>query len=196
MAGVGGVLVFLPQIAILFLIISVIEDSGYMARVTILMDRLMQAVGLNGKSFIPFIIGFGCNVPAIMAARTIEQPRERLITTLLVPFMSCSARLPVYALFAGVFFPSHAASIIMLMYVLGITVSLVLAKIFSKVSILSGEPSLFIVELLPIGYRRLLPYFAAHGKRSKASSVKPERLFLQAPLASGSCPISVRRASG
>ena len=177
-AGVGGVLVFLPQIAILFLIISVIEDSGYMARVTILMDRLMQAVGLNGKSFIPFIIGFGCNVPAIMAARTIEQPRERLITTLLVPFMSCSARLPVYALFAGVFFPTHAASIIMLMYVLGIVVSLILAKIFSKVSILSGEPSLFIVELPPYRVPQALTLFRSTWEKVKGFVRKAGTIIL------------------
>ncbi|MDY8047711.1 ferrous iron transport protein B [Paenibacillus polymyxa] len=177
-AGVGGVLVFLPQIAILFLIISVIEDSGYMARVTILMDRLMQAVGLNGKSFIPFIIGFGCNVPAIMAARTIEQPRERLITTLLVPFMSCSARLPVYALFAGVFFPTHAASIIMLMYVLGIIVSLILAKIFSKVSILSGEPSLFIVELPPYRVPQALTLFRSTWEKVKGFVRKAGTIIL------------------
>ncbi|MGG4221099.1 ferrous iron transport protein B [Paenibacillus jamilae] len=177
-AGVGGVLVFLPQIAILFLIISVIEDSGYMARVTILMDRLMQAVGLNGKSFIPFIIGFGCNVPAIMAARTIEQPRERLITTLLVPFMSCSARLPVYALFAGVFFPSHGASIIMLMYVLGIIVSLILAKVFSKVSILSGEPSLFIVELPPYRVPQALTLFRSTWEKVKGFVRKAGTIIL------------------
>ncbi|MEC0235462.1 ferrous iron transport protein B [Paenibacillus kribbensis] len=177
-AGVGGVLVFLPQIAILFLIISVIEDSGYMARVTILMDRLMQAVGLNGKSFIPFIIGFGCNVPAIMAARTIEQPRERLITTLLVPFMSCSARLPVYALFTGVFFPTHAASVIMLMYVLGITVSLILAKIFSKVTILSGEPSLFIVELPPYRIPQALTLFRSTWEKVKGFVRKAGTIIL------------------
>ncbi|MEC0183886.1 ferrous iron transport protein B [Paenibacillus peoriae] len=177
-AGVGGVLVFLPQIAILFLLISIIEDSGYMARVTILMDRLMQAVGLNGKSFIPFIIGFGCNVPAIMATRTIEQPRERLITTLLVPFMSCSARLPVYALFAGVFFPTHGASVIMLMYVLGITVSLILAKIFSKVSILSGEPSLFIVELPPYRVPQALTLFRSTWEKVKGFVRKAGTIIL------------------
>ncbi len=102
-AGVGGVLVFVPQIFILFFFISFLEDSGYMARVALVMDRLMEAVGLNGKAFIPLIIGFGCNVPGVMAARTIEQPRERLVTMLLTPLMSCSARLPVYALFVGAF---------------------------------------------------------------------------------------------
>lgn len=102
-AGVGGVLVFVPQIFILFFFISLLEDSGYMARVAMVMDRIMEAIGLNGKAFIPMIIGFGCNVPGVMAARTIEQPKERLLTMLLLPFMSCSARLPVYALFAGTF---------------------------------------------------------------------------------------------
>lgn len=102
-AGVGGVLVFVLQIFILFFFISVLEDSGYMARVAMVMDRLMEAIGLNGKAFIPLIIGFGCNVPGVMAARTVEQPKERLLTIMLTPFMSCSARLPVYALFAGAF---------------------------------------------------------------------------------------------
>jgi len=103
-AGVGGVLVFVPQIFILFFFISLLEDSGYMARVALVMDRIMESVGLNGKAFIPMMIGFGCNVPGIMAARTIETPRERLLTILLTPLMSCSARLPVYALFVGAFF--------------------------------------------------------------------------------------------
>lgn len=147
-AGVGGVLVFVPQILALFLFISFIEDSGYMARVTIVMDRVMELVGLNGKAFIPFIIGFGCNVPGIMAARTMEQPKERLITTLLVPFMSCSARLPVYALFAGVFFQSHQALVVLSLYLLGVVLTLILAKIFSKM-MLKNEQSVFVVELPP-----------------------------------------------
>ncbi len=103
-AGVGGVLVFVPQIFILFFFISLLEDSGYMARVAVIMDKIMESIGLNGKAFIPLIIGFGCNVPGVMAARTVEQPKERLLTVMLTPFMSCSARLPVYALFAGAFF--------------------------------------------------------------------------------------------
>lgn len=147
-AGVGGVLVFIPQIFVLFLIISFIEDSGYMARVSLLMDSLMEAVGLNGKAFIPFIIGFGCNVPAVMSARSIEQPKDRLLTTLLIPLMSCSARLPVYALFAGVFFESHQALIILSMYVLGIVMALLLCKLFSTY-LLKNESSVFIVELPP-----------------------------------------------
>ncbi|NGZ75906.1 ferrous iron transport protein B [Saccharibacillus alkalitolerans] len=146
--GVGGVLVFLPQICILFLLISFIEDSGYMARITLLMDRTMEAVGLSGKAFIPFIIGFGCNVPAIMAARTMEQRKDRLLTTMLVPLMSCSARLPVYALFAGVFFASNRALVVMGLYLLGMVLALALAKLFSR-TLLKSEPSLFIVELPP-----------------------------------------------
>ncbi|NKI24077.1 ferrous iron transport protein B [Paenibacillus dendritiformis] len=147
-AGVGGVLVFVPQIFLLFLFISFIEDSGYMARVTVVMDRLMEAAGLNGKAFIPFVIGFGCNVPGIMAARTIDQPRERLVTTLLVPLMSCSARLSVYALFAGVFFQAHQAIVVLSLYLLSIVLSLLLAKLFTK-SLMKEEHGIFIVELPP-----------------------------------------------
>jgi len=102
--GVGGVLVFLPNIMILFLGISILEDSGYMARAAFLMDKLMHSLGLHGKSFIPLIMGFGCGVPAIMATRTLESKRDRLLTILIIPLMSCSARLPVYILFAGTFF--------------------------------------------------------------------------------------------
>ncbi|WP_313799162.1 ferrous iron transport protein B [Cytobacillus sp.] len=155
-AGVGGVLVFVPQIFILFFFISLLEDSGYMARVALVMDRLMEAVGLNGKAFIPMMIGFGCNVPGIMAARTIETPKERLLTILLTPLMSCSARLPVYALFVGAFFVQQKAVIVLSLYILGIAVALVLAKLFSA-TILKGETSFFVIELPP--YR--LPQFLA-----------------------------------
>lgn len=147
-AGVGGVLVFVPQIFILFFFISLLEDSGYMARVALVMDRLMEKVGLNGKAFIPMIIGFGCNVPGVMAARTIETPKERLLTILLTPLMSCSARLPVYALFVGVFFLKYKAFVVLSLYVAGIVVAFILANIFSK-TILKGETSLFVIELPP-----------------------------------------------
>lgn len=153
-AGVGGVLVFVPQIFILFFFISLLEDSGYMARVALVMDRMMELVGLNGKAFIPMMIGFGCNVPGVMAARTIETPKERLLTILLIPLMSCSARLPVYALFVGAFFVEHKAFIVFSLYVIGIIVALVVAKVFSK-TLLNGETSLFVIELPP--YR--LPQF-------------------------------------
>lgn len=125
-----------------------------MARVALVMDRIMESVGLNGKAFIPMMIGFGCNVPGIMAARTIETPRERLLTILLTPLMSCSARLPVYALFVGGFFAGHKALIVLSLYVLGIVVALILAKVFSS-TLLKSETSLFVIELPP--YR--LPQF-------------------------------------
>ncbi|MBS8262907.1 ferrous iron transport protein B [Mesobacillus boroniphilus] len=147
-AGVGGVLVFVPQIFILFFFISLLEDSGYMARVALVMDRLMESVGLNGKAFIPMMIGFGCNVPGIMAARTIETPKERLMTILLTPLMSCSARLPVYALFVGAFFVEHKAAIVLSLYVLGVVIALILAKVFSE-TLLKGETSVFVIELPP-----------------------------------------------
>ena len=118
--GVGGVIVFLPQIIILYFFISLMEDTGYMARATFLMDRLMHGMGLHGKSFIPLIMGFGCNVPAIMATRTIESKQSRLITILVNPLMSCSARLPVYILLAGAFFPHRAGLVLFSLYALGI----------------------------------------------------------------------------
>ncbi|PKR85990.1 ferrous iron transport protein B [Heyndrickxia camelliae] len=147
-AGVGGVLVFVPQIFVLFLFISLLEDSGYMARAALVMDRVLEKVGLNGKAFIPMVIGFGCNVPGVMAARTIEQPKERLLTVLLTPLMSCSARLSIYALFVGAFFDKHQAIVVFSLYVLGIVVALVLAKLFSKV-LMKNEPSMFVIELPP-----------------------------------------------
>lgn len=146
--GVGGVIVFIPQIFIMFLIISFIEDSGYMARITVMMDKLMELVGLNGKALIPFIIGFGCNVPAIMASRSIEQPKERTLTMLLIPLMSCSARLPVYALFAGIFFAKAQALVVFSLYVMGIVLALLLARLFS-LFMLKNTKSFFFVELPP-----------------------------------------------
>lgn len=157
--GVGGVLVFVPQIFILFLMISFLEDSGYMARVCLLMDSTMERMGLNGKAFIPFIIGFGCNVPAIMAARSIEQPKDRMLTTLLMPLMSCSARLPVYLLFAAVFFPARQATAVLAMYVMGVVFALILCKLFSK-HLFKNESSIFIIELPP--YR--MPQFKTLGR--------------------------------
>ncbi|AIQ56866.1 ferrous iron transport protein B [Paenibacillus borealis] len=157
--GVGGVLVFVPQIFILFLMISFLEDSGYMARVCLLMDSTMERMGLNGKAFIPFIIGFGCNVPAIMAARSIEQPKDRMLTTLLLPLMSCSARLPVYLLFAAVFFPAQQATAVLAMYVMGVVFALILCKLFSK-HLFKNESSIFIIELPP--YR--MPQFKTLGR--------------------------------
>ncbi|BAD76133.1 ferrous iron uptake system protein B [Geobacillus kaustophilus HTA426] len=165
-AGVGGVLVFVPQIFILFFFISLLEDSGYMARVAMVMDRMMEAIGLNGKAFIPMIIGFGCNVPGVMAARTIEQPKERLLTILLLPFMSCSARLPVYALFAGTFFVREQALVVFSLYVLGIVVALGLAKLFSS-TLLKNESSLFVIELPPYRVPQALTLWRSTWEKGK-----------------------------
>lgn len=145
-AGVGGVLVFIPQIFVLFFFISLLEDSGYMARIAVVMDRIMEFFGLNGKAFIPMIISFGCNVPGVMAARTIEQPKERLLTILVAPFMSCSARLPVYALFGAVFFAKNQSLVVLSLYVLGVVIALIVTKILS-VTILKKETTVFFVEL-------------------------------------------------
>jgi len=146
--GVGGVIVFLPNIMILYAFISWMEDSGYMARAAFIMDKIMHKMGLHGKSFIPMIMGFGCNIPAIMATRTIEDRKSRLITMLIVPLMSCSARLPVYIIIIGAFFPSHKALVLMAMYTIGVCMSVVMAKLFSRY-IVKGESSPFVMELPP-----------------------------------------------
>lgn len=145
--GVGSVLVFLPNILLLYLFISLMEDSGYMSRVAFIMDRMMHKIGLHGKSFIPMIMGFGCNVPAIMATRTIESPKSRLITTLIIPLMSCAGRMPVYILIAGVFFPRHAGVVLLGLYALGIILAICAAKIFSMFFKEDDLP--FVMELPP-----------------------------------------------
>ena len=147
--GVGSVIVFLPQILILYFFISLMEDSGYMARAAFIMDKLMHQMGLHGKSFIPLIMGFGCNVPAIMATRTIESRRSRIITMMILPFMSCSARLPIYIMIAGTFFSLHYRSWVMLsLYVIGIVVAVIVSKIFSSL-VIKGEDTPFVMELPP-----------------------------------------------
>lgn len=146
--GVGSVAVFLPQILILYLFISLMEDSGYMSRAAFIMDRIMHKMGLHGKSFIPMLMGFGCNVPAIMATRTIESRSSRIITILITPFMSCSARLPVLILFAGTFFPSHAPIVLIGLYTLGIFVAAITARLLRKTRFQSDETP-FVMELPP-----------------------------------------------
>lgn len=147
--GVGAVIVFLPQILILYLFISFMEDSGYMARAAFIMDKLMHKMGLHGKSFIPLIMGFGCNVPAIMATRTIESRRSRLITMLVLPMMSCSARLPIYIMITGTFFALQYRSIIMLsLYAIGILMAVIISRLFSKY-VIKGEDTPFVMELPP-----------------------------------------------
>jgi len=146
--GVGGVIVFLPNILILFFFISLMEDTGYMARAAFIMDKLMHKIGLHGKSFIPLIMGFGCNVPAIMATRTLENRSDRLLTMLINPFMSCSARLPVYILIAGTFFPKYAVTVIFSVYMVGILLSIIVAILFRKTIFKSYEAP-FVMELPP-----------------------------------------------
>ncbi len=147
-SGVGSVAVFLPQILILYLFISLMEDSGYMARAAFIMDRIMHKIGLHGKSFIPMLMGFGCNVPAIMATRTIESRSSRIITILITPFMSCSARLPVLILFAGTFFPDYAPTVLIGLYVLGILVAAFTARLLRKAKFKEDETP-FVMELPP-----------------------------------------------
>jgi ferrous iron transport protein B len=144
--GVGGVIVFLPNILILFFFISFMEDTGYMARAAFIMDKLMHKIGLHGKSFIPLIMGFGCNVPAIMATRTIEDRNNRILTILINPFMSCSARLPVYILIIGAFFPEYAGTVLFSMYAGGILIAIVSAKVFKKY-LFKGKDTPFVMEL-------------------------------------------------
>jgi ferrous iron transport protein B len=146
--GMGAVLVFLPNILILYFFISFMEDSGYMARAAFIMDRVMHKIGLHGKSFIPLIMGFGCNVPAVIATRTIEDRRNRLLTMLMIPFMSCSARLPVYILIVGSFFPERAGLILLSIYLLGILIAILFGRFFNKVVFKKREAP-FVMELPP-----------------------------------------------
>lgn len=145
--GVGSVLVFLPNILLLYMFISLLEDSGYMARAAFIMDRLMHKIGLHGKSFIPMIMGFGCNVPAVMATRTIESPKSRLITMLIIPLMSCAGRMPVYILLAGAFFPHHAGLVLLGLYALGILLAIVAARVMSR--FFKDDDLPFVMELPP-----------------------------------------------
>lgn len=146
-AGVGSVLVFLPNILILYLFISLMEDSGYMARAAFIVDKLMHRIGLHGKSFIPMVMGFGCNVPAIMATRTIESRKSRLMTIAIIPFMSCSGRLPVFVLLAGAFFPDHAAISLLGIYFLGVVIAILSSILFSK--LIKDDDLPFVMELPP-----------------------------------------------
>jgi ferrous iron transport protein B len=145
---VGAVIVFLPMILILYAFIAFMEDSGYMARAAFIMDKVMHRIGLHGKSFIPLLMGFGCNVPAIMSTRTIESRNNRMVTMLILPFMSCHARLPVYLLFAGAFFAANAGLVLFLLYVTGILIAVLTALLFRK-TLFKGEDTPFVMELPP-----------------------------------------------
>jgi len=146
--GVGSVLVFVPVIFLLYIALSILEDSGYLARAAFVMDRLMHRIGLHGRSFVPLMLGFGCNVPAIMATRTIENPKDRLVTILVNPLMSCGARLPIYALFAAAFFTAYQGLVVFSMYAIGITLAIIMAWIFRS-RLVKGESGHFVMELPP-----------------------------------------------
>ena len=148
-AGVGGVLVFVPGLLILYFFLALLEDSGYMSRAAFVMDRFMRVVGLHGKSFIPMILGFGCAVPAVYATRTIASRRDRVLTALLVPLMSCSARLPVYVVFGLAFFGARAGTVIWAMYALGIVVAMVAGMVFTRTILKPDVSSAFVLELPP-----------------------------------------------
>lgn len=145
-AGVGSVLSFLPIIVVLFFFLSILEDSGYMARVAFVMDKLLRKIGLSGRSFVPMLIGFGCSVPAIMATRTLSSERDHKMTILLTPFMSCSAKLPIYAVFSTAFFPDYAALVMIALYVFGMLTAILCGLIF-KHTLFKGQPVPFVMEL-------------------------------------------------
>lgn len=144
--GVGSVLSFLPVIVTLFFFLSILEDSGYMARVAFIMDKLLRKLGLSGRSIVPMLIGFGCSVPGVMASRTLSSDRDRKMTILLTPFMSCSAKVPIYAFFSAAFFPEHAALVMIGLYFVGIVIGIIMALIFKK-TLFKGEPVPFVMEL-------------------------------------------------
>ncbi len=180
--GVGAVIVFLPQILILYTFISFMEDSGYMARAAFIMDKLMHGMGLHGKSFIPLIMGFGCNVPAIMATRTIESRRSRLITMLVLPLMSCSARLPIYIMITGAFFAVRYQSLVMIsLYVIGIVLSIIMARIFSK-WVVKGEDTPFVMELPPYRFPTAKAIFRHTWEKGKQYLKKMGGIILVASI--------------
>lgn len=160
--GVGSVIVFLPSILLLFFFLLLLEDSGYFARIALIMDELMQKIGLEGKSFIPLVLGFGCNVPAIMATRVLDDEKERLITILINPFMSCSARFPIYMLFAGVFFKEYQGLVVLSLYIIGILVAVASAFLLRRVLFNRASPPAMLIEIPP--YR--MPTFCAVARQT------------------------------
>ena len=145
-AGVGSVLSFLPIIVVLFFFLSILEDTGYMARIAFVMDKLLRKIGLSGRSIVPLLVGFGCTVPAVMASRTLSSERDRRMTIMLTPFMSCSAKIPIYAVFAAAFFPQYAALVMIGMYLTGIIIGIIVALIFDR-TVFRGKPIPFVMEL-------------------------------------------------
>lgn len=145
-AGVGSMLSFLPIIVVLFFFLAILEDTGYMSRVAFVMDKLLRKIGLSGRSFVPMLIGFGCSVPAVMATRTLSSERDRKMTMLLVPYMSCSAKIPIYAVFTAAFFPGHGGLVMTCLYIFGMIVAIIAAKVLSK-TVFTGNPVPFVMEL-------------------------------------------------
>lgn len=176
-SGVQVVATFIPIIAFLYLFLSVLEDSGYMARVAFVLDRAMRVVGLPGKSFVPLIVGFGCNVPAIMAARTLEQERDRILTIVMAPFMSCGARLPVYALFAAAFFPIGGQNIVFGLYLIGIAVAM-LTGLIMKGTLLRGESAPFVMELPPYHLPTLKGVLIRTGDRTRSFMFRAGKIIV------------------
>jgi ferrous iron transport protein B len=179
--GVGSVLVFVPIIMIMFLIISLMEDSGYMARAAFIMDKVMHKIGLHGKAFIPFLLGFGCTVPSIMATRTLESKKDRIMTMLLSPMMSCGARLPVYVLFTAAFFVKNEAEIIFSIYVLGIIMAVIMGLIFKKF-LFKGTSSPFVMELPPYRLPTLKGSLIHMWERGKLFMIKAGTVIFGAVL--------------
>ena len=176
-AGVGSVIVFLPNILILFFCIAIFEDTGYMSRSAFLMDKIMHLIGLHGKSFIPMLMGFGCNVPAIMATRTLESEKDRVLTILITPFMSCSAKLPVYIILAGAFFGARAGSVIFAIYFLGIILSIITGRLFRS-TLLKGADAPFVMELPPYRVPMLKSLLIHMWDRSKIFLKKMGKVIL------------------
>ena len=167
--GVGSVLSFLPVIVTLFFFLSILEDSGYMARVAFIMDKLLRKLGLSGRSIVPMLIGFGCSVPGVMASRTLSSDRDRKMTILLTPFMSCSAKVPIYAFFSAAFFPEHAALVMIGLYFVGIVIGIIMALIFKK-TLFKGEPVPFVMEL---------PNYRMPGAKNVSYYGESKRLFTE-----------------
>lgn len=197
LGGVGGVIVFLPNILILYFFISIMEDSGYMSRAAFIMDKLMHKIGLHGKSFIPLLMGFGCNVPAIMATRTIENRKNRLVTMLVNPLMSCSARLPVYIFFIGTFFAEHRGLMLFGMYFIGILLVIVLSKIFNKI-LGTKDDTPFVMELPPYRFPTSKAIFRHSWSKGKQYLKKMGGVILVASIiiwALGYFPLSSQNLS-
>lgn len=179
--GVGMVLVVLPQIVVLFLFLSILEDSGYMARAAFIMDRLLRKFGLSGRSFVPMLMGFGCSVPAIMAARTLENEKDRRMTIILTPFFSCGAKLPVYSVFAAALFSSNKGTVILSLYLLGILVAII-SGILLKSTVLKGEASTFIMELPPYRFPSLKNLFIHVWEKIKDFVQKASTILLASSI--------------